>query len=343
VDADLLGFSVRDLIDLADEVLSGALGPGPFDFDGDGLADVTVSDVSDALDVFNQNFDNGTQNNGNLGLCVIPRGQLLFRSGFEDDVWMNVPYVSGGQWWQDLRGEDEGFEWPFDLPDAQLGVFQYLVASNETIGDWIETSLEDVSGHDGSSTKALFMKVKGDSPGIFHLTRNQYNLYSYNGTLERGYARYWLKLQPDLETLMPSDAWYWRLVTELHENASNGDVLRVHLFVKRAPGYPLFWELESTLQTPSGIDSLWAVQNVAVPVPLGDWFLFELFWNRSTGADGRVWMSVNGEMLFDRHGPNKIDSPMSFWDCFKVYTGTASLALGEAYQWIDDFEIYADY
>jgi hypothetical protein len=67
VDADLIGMSVRDLIELADAVISGALGAGPYDLDGDGNDDVTVSDLSDALDKFNSNF-NGGENNGCLGL-----------------------------------------------------------------------------------------------------------------------------------------------------------------------------------------------------------------------------------------------------------------------------------
>jgi len=68
VDSDLLGWTVRDLVDLADQAISGALGSGPFDITGDGNADVTISDISTALDVLNNNFDNGTQNNGNLAI-----------------------------------------------------------------------------------------------------------------------------------------------------------------------------------------------------------------------------------------------------------------------------------
>lgn len=68
VDSDLIGWSVRDLIDLADAAISGALGAGPFDLDGDTVGDVDFSAISDALDVFNNNFDDGTSNDGHLGI-----------------------------------------------------------------------------------------------------------------------------------------------------------------------------------------------------------------------------------------------------------------------------------
>jgi hypothetical protein len=67
VDSDLLGWTVRDLIDLADQAISGALGTD-IDITGDGNADVKITDISTALDVLNNNFDNGTQNNGNLAI-----------------------------------------------------------------------------------------------------------------------------------------------------------------------------------------------------------------------------------------------------------------------------------
>jgi hypothetical protein len=68
VDADLFGMSVRDLVDLSDAVISGALGAGPYDLDGDTVGDVTLTDLMNALAAVNTNFDNGTQNNGILGL-----------------------------------------------------------------------------------------------------------------------------------------------------------------------------------------------------------------------------------------------------------------------------------
>jgi hypothetical protein len=68
VDSDLVGFTVRDLIALSNLAISGALGSGPFDLDGDTVGDVDLSDLSDALTTFNENFDNGTVNNGDLAI-----------------------------------------------------------------------------------------------------------------------------------------------------------------------------------------------------------------------------------------------------------------------------------
>lgn len=64
----LLGWTVRDLIDLADQAIACALGAGPFDIDGDQIGDVTYADLNDALDAFNRNFDNCSSNLGYLGL-----------------------------------------------------------------------------------------------------------------------------------------------------------------------------------------------------------------------------------------------------------------------------------
>ena len=62
VDPTLVGKTVREIIALTDEVISAAI-PMPVDVDGDLVPDVDYADLSWALDVFNNNYDNGTQNN----------------------------------------------------------------------------------------------------------------------------------------------------------------------------------------------------------------------------------------------------------------------------------------
>jgi len=61
----LIGESVRDVIALADKAISGEI-LEPFDVDGDTIGDISFDDLNTALAKFNQNFDNGTVNEGCL-------------------------------------------------------------------------------------------------------------------------------------------------------------------------------------------------------------------------------------------------------------------------------------
>ncbi|MCC7169958.1 MAG: hypothetical protein IT459_05890 [Planctomycetes bacterium] len=64
----LNGFSVLEVIDFADLAISGAVAM-PMDVDGDTIGDVGFSDLSQALDMFNNNFDKANQN---LGVLTSP-------------------------------------------------------------------------------------------------------------------------------------------------------------------------------------------------------------------------------------------------------------------------------
>lgn len=68
VDVKLIGWTVRDVIELADQAISGALGAGPFDVDGDGVPDLGFGQLNTALKVLNANFEDCDTNNGILGL-----------------------------------------------------------------------------------------------------------------------------------------------------------------------------------------------------------------------------------------------------------------------------------
>jgi len=68
VNVDLIGLSVREVIDICDLAISGALGDGDLDIDGDGDPDSTLSDLASSLSGLNENFDNGGVNLGKLRL-----------------------------------------------------------------------------------------------------------------------------------------------------------------------------------------------------------------------------------------------------------------------------------
>lgn len=66
VNRDLIGFEVADFIAVCDLALSGALGEGDLDVNGDGELDAYLGDLSDALNTINKNFDTGGINLGNM-------------------------------------------------------------------------------------------------------------------------------------------------------------------------------------------------------------------------------------------------------------------------------------
>ncbi|MBI4879457.1 MAG: hypothetical protein HY812_07320 [Planctomycetes bacterium] len=67
----ILGMTVAELLAVCHDALSGEA-PVPVDLDGDLEGDVLFSDLSDALDALNNDFDDGTQSNGSLAVPHVP-------------------------------------------------------------------------------------------------------------------------------------------------------------------------------------------------------------------------------------------------------------------------------
>ena len=76
-------------------------------------------------------------------------------------------------------------------------------------------------------------------------------------------------------------------------------------------------------------------------MPIGQWFKFEVFWHRSKGSDGRVWMAVNGQKLIDRFGPNigVNGNPIDRIFLTQLY----SAATYPLEQWTDDVQIWSSF
>ena len=77
----------------------------------------------------------------------------------------------------------------------------------------------------------------------------------------------------------------------------------------------------------------WHKENRKIEVPTGKWFDMEIYWNRSTKDDGRVWWAIDGKTIADYNGPTKIKDPI---DAIMVFTNYASKPF---HQWIDNIEI----
>jgi hypothetical protein len=187
------------------------------------------------------------------------------------------------------------------------------------------------------------------------------------------YLSYWLKFQPNLEALMAEGdcshnvnlGHHWRVAFEWK---TAGDyrlifgVLRNRNSAHDTCDFtgPLYWavggdneanwylydapagECEPPLaRCPPQLTNAWSAANRSVAVPVGRWFKLEVFWHRSDGSDGRVWIAVDGAVLFDRRGPNTGDwnRPINRVMVTQLYSSTRY----PIYQWVDDLQIWTGF
>jgi hypothetical protein len=272
---------------------------------------------------------------------------LLFWSGFEDGVSLGAPrdcYAWGC--WQDLVGTDSasGFSWPPKMAGGSAA-FQLragTAALPSTISEYIVNDIETVIGRTGAPTRALRTLIKqtgcSGTGSQAAMTCSAQSPYQLRPAREPGdlYISFWRKLQPDLlEKLVKS----WHVVFEWK---SAGDYRVIAQIVNYGGGAP-YWQLRADNDANGGLTyaKFWEVDNRRVPVPIGQWFKFEVFWHRSAGSDGRVWMAVDGRKLVDKLGPNLGDnaSPVDRIMFMQLYSG-ASYPLE---QWTDDVQIWKSF
>lgn len=266
-----------------------------------------------------------------------PPGLWTFNSDFESDISVGSPEIANGEWRQSLQSGSTGRPSWSSLP----GYFAYLVRSSEDLSKFAATRIEEVAGPDGAPTSALYQEVLRDNPGTRANTRNAYTMLPPVALLDSGVVRYRMKLQSNLEEVLPPGESSWRMLMEWREAepgpGKTRHGYRIALYVMRG-GPTLAWKLEANDLLPRDRVE-WTLNNDVVPVPVGEWFTLEASWIRSTGRSGRIAVRVNGKEVFDRVGPTSKGGRLHQWHVFKVYTGANSLARGPAYQWIDDVEM----
>ena len=299
------------------------------------------------------------------------RAQRLFASGFEGATAIVPPNQAnfwGAGGWTDITGTDAttGFTWPPNIWGGGGGRFLLLtdplVVSAADIGSYMFNQIQTVAGPKGNQTQALYQQISRNVNGTEPMgTSPTTNLFSVNPTGETSdlYVSYWIKFQPDLVEKMNNlpagpgivDGGTWRaffafktggqkaVAGPLNDPMNNGDY-RVEVYVMTYGGGTPYWQVLADNNAGGGapLVNSWVVRNRAVPVPVGEWFKFEIFWHRSNGADGRVWAAVNGNVICNHYGPNMgaWNLPINRISMPTVYTGSRM----PVYQWIDDLEIW---
>lgn len=291
--------------------------------------------------------------------------KLLFSSGFEGGAMSIVPPWDcwGTGCWQDLVGRDSitGFTWPGTIGDGG-GKFLILTDPVQTtpqnVGEYAFNRMETVPGPRGSSTTALRQQisknVNGTNPMGTSPSQNEFVFTPLRETSDL-YVSYWMKLQPDLVEKMTnlpggpgiSGGGTWRAIfalktggrTSWNTPADNGDY-RIEAYVMTYGSKTPYWTILADNNAGGGAPDInrWHIENRNVPVPVGEWFKFEIFWHRSASADGRVWMAINGQTIADRRGPNvgAWNMPINRIMAPILYSGSAM----PIYQWVDDVEIW---
>jgi hypothetical protein len=290
--------------------------------------------------------------------CSSAESKLIIKSGFEPST--NIPADIS-----DIKGIDAstGHSWDDNPAWIEKSNFVYIISGGKKAVDFMNSEIVEMTGPKGDTTKVLHMQNKLDDPDNSSTSRNEYSLFaSQSGTVyAEGYVRYCMKLQDNLDEIIPLDknaGWY--MIMEWKEPNSGikysdqqcadmagcskvgSNNYRINIGIdKEAGSNKLFWIINGEAPQPCRCRE-WTIRNKSVPVPLGAWFLVEAYMKKHA-SDGRVYFAVNGTVVCDttcrtQHKDNPL--PLKFWSIFKLYHGEDWRANGPTNQWYDDLEVW---
>jgi len=275
----------------------------------------------------------------------------LFSSGFEGATALNAPYNVPNAW-QEVVGTDSttGFTWPPKIWGGGTSHFQMIVQGATpdatTLSNYQVNQLQTVTGHNGTPTRALYSEIKqsgctGTNPMGSCVDQDAFLLQPPGETSDL-YMSYWIKYQPDIVQKMNPPSPNWRVLFEWKTgfNGDDGDYRVAAQLVTWGLGGPLSWHMTGDNVASSGSYTqvrYWEQYTVTDAQTVSNWMKFEVFWHRSSGADGRVWMAVNGQVILDHYGSNMgvKNAPINRIFMPNLYGSTAF----PIYQWIDDVQI----
>ena len=263
---------------------------------------------------------------------------LLFKTNFGPDVSLGAPYsFSANGAWQDFTGTDAetGFGFPFNFFDAEFSGIQLITVDTitpTTIGDYITTDIRPVLGPFGTPAHELYQSVKIKSPVGMGGSQAPFLLQRGwdKGDVTDLYFSYWFKHQANLNTQLDKTVTTgnWRVQFEFktggYLNSWPGDY-RILTYVMINNSGKLYWlsKGDNGANGPWDLEDYWQEVNQDVPVPVDEWFFFEVCWHHSAGSDGRYWAAVNGQVIADHHGPNmgKYNLPITRIMFINPYSG----------------------
>jgi hypothetical protein len=217
---------------------------------------------------------------------------LLFSSGFEGGVSLAAP---SGEW-QNVVGQDAatGANWPANLWGGNSSI--QTLTGGGSLSSTISNSIDNIPGPDGSPTQALHLSVLQKASDV---TQDPLLLQVKQ---EPGdfYISEWVKLPANLGQLLGPGGWLtlnpaWKTTGDFRS------VTNIEVDGSGTPYWHMKWDNLANGSLPA--QTFWDDYNRSVPVPQDEWFHVEFFTHRSD-SDGRVWLKIDGQTVFDHTGDN---------------------------------------
>ncbi len=276
--------------------------------------------------------------------CQAPasNANLLFKSGFEGDVSLSSmfdysEFSEEGEdfisYYKNIEGIDGEYSWPLSILGSTHSALHFI--EKGSIGNYLETNIVSILGHDNTMTKALY-SLQSDKSGP---TQNPYEIFLPQEEGRKDlHIKYWIKL--DRESITTPDMWrtFFEYKTVDYAKGS-GFRLISFIYTDKNDNKP-YWYLQGDNYGDAGVngsgETLWLIENRHIPVPLDEWFLTEFYWHFGEGEDARVLWKINGHVVgYMRKPTTQNNKPIDFIMLTQIY-GNAN----PKHQWIDDIEIW---
>ncbi len=251
--------------------------------------------------------------------------KIIYKSSFDESKLLPPKRNDSEIWWQKIENKRKKRK-KNSKTKKEIGSFQIIV-NNKRFYNYVSNKIEKTKGIDNIETKALHQVIKKKE---HEWTQDPYLIETNDHEVKQLYISYSLKYPKNLSQLIGKDGW---VVLSEYKTVSD---YRLALYVYRDKSKKLYWYAHGDNVVVDDVPYIeyWERENRDIPVPVGEWMDVEIFWKRSHGHDGRVWLSINGRTVIDYHGKTKIKDPIRI---IMLYTNYASRPID---QWIDNVEVW---
>ena len=250
---------------------------------------------------------------------------LLFKSGFEGDVYIDSTAYEDNEDYRFIRGKDNetGFSWPINILGASESALHYIDDDNHQA---VFAELQTIIGHDGNQTITLYQQENYNTD----VTQCPYEILDIKDGTKDLYIKFWIKL--DSASLYKPNMWRTYFEWKSKKYAKGRGFRLISFIYTDDDGIP-YWSFQGDKNPEHPI---WEINNKDIPVPVNEWFMNEFYWHWSKGNDGIALWKVNGQIIGEHHGPTtRNGKPVDFIMLGQIYGDS-----NPKYQWVDDIEIW---